>query len=84
MIFGAEEKVRLSPTFDEKPKSTEITSFWACSGFNALARLADLKPANLSEPIQKLYHPKSICQDLCISSKRKILTGSLINVIIKT
>jgi len=37
MIFGAEEKVRLAPTFDEKPKSTEITPFWACSGYNVLA-----------------------------------------------
>jgi len=39
MVFGAEEKARLTPAFDKKPKSTEIAPFWADSGLNALAML---------------------------------------------
>jgi len=54
MIFGAEEKVRLAPTFDEKPKSTEITPFWACSGYNVLAKKGSL----MTTAFYKLLNPQ--------------------------
>ena len=36
MIFGAEESVRLTPTDDDKPKSTEIMPFRAVSDYSCL------------------------------------------------
>ncbi len=58
MIFGAEEKARLTPALDEKPKSTEIQPFWAGLSFNALAnyystRKAKICPPNYAESVKK-------------------------------
>ena len=39
VIFGAKEFVRLSPTNDDKPKSTEIMPFKAGSDYSCLLKL---------------------------------------------